>query len=165
MKKFILVLLILVTTLVVTSARQDHVLCNQNPTGPFTVTSGAPFNVSWIMMDTVTENGITVPNRYEGFYLQIDGGPKSDIGLAKALPACSVTSQKPGDIPYTYLTTQGVSRGTHTLKISAWNFILDGNGDPTTTKQESVVTQVPFSAGDPVLFGPPAQPGSVIISR
>lgn len=147
------------------AAAQDHVLCNQNPTGPFTVTSGAPFTVSWIMSDTATENGITVPNRYNGFYFQIDAGPKTDIGMAAASPACSAGSLKPGDIPYTYKTPQGVTRGTHQLKISAWSFTLDGAGNPTTNRQESTVTQIPFNAGDPILFGPPMPPSSVTISK
>lgn len=144
-------------------ARQDHPLCNTTPVGPFTVTSGAPFNVLWIMPDTASENGMNVPNRYEGFYLQIDGGPKEDIGKATALPECGSSSMKPGDIPYTYTTPSGVSRGPHTLKISAWNHTLDGAGNPTTTIQESVVISVPFSAGDPVLFGPPVSPNSVVV--
>lgn len=147
------------------TARQDHVLCTQNPVGPFTVTSGAPFTVAWIMSDTATENGITVPNRYNGFYFQVDGGAKVDIAMASPQPACSAASLKPGDIPYTYRTPSGVARGSHTMKISAWSFTLDGAGNPTTTKQESIVTSVPFSAGDPILFGPPMQPSSVMITK
>lgn len=146
------------------AARQDHVLCTQTPAGPWTVTSGAPFVVTWIMPDTALENGITVPNRVDGFYVQVDAGPKTDIGLASALTPCSASSARPGDIPYTYKTTQGVSRGTHQLKISAWNFALDGSGNPTTNRQESTVTTVPFSAGDPVLSGPPLAPASVVIT-
>jgi hypothetical protein len=147
------------------SARQDHILCTQNPVGPFTVGSGAAFGIAWIMPDTATENGVTVPNRYNGFYIQIDGGAKADVGMAVASPACSAASIKPGDIPYTYRTVQGVSRGSHTLRISAWSYTLDGLGNPTTTKQESVVTSVPFNAGDPILFGPPMQPNSVMITK
>ena len=142
---------------------QDHPLCNTTPVGPFTVTSGAPFFVYWIMPDTASENGMNVPNRYEGFYIQIDGGPKQDIGLATALTPCSSSSAKPGDVPYQYTTLSGVSRGPHTLRISAWNHTLDGAGNPTSTIQESLVINVPFSAGDPVLFGPPVAPNSVTI--
>jgi len=144
---------------------QDHVLCNTTPPASFTVTSGAPFTVTWLMPDTATENGVTVPNRFDGFYLQIDGGPKTDIGKAQALTACSAGSQKPADVPYTYRTPSGVSRGSHTLRLSAWSFTLDGNGAPTTTKQESLVSQVPFAAGDPILYGPPVAPGSITITK
>lgn len=147
------------------SARQDHILCTTNPIGPFLVTSGAPFTISWIMADTTVDTGgQTVPNRVNGFYIQIDNGAKDDIGMATALPACSTTSIKPGDIPYTFRTSSGVSRGSHTLKISAWNFTLDGAGNPTTSTQESIVTSVPFTAGDPILFGPPSSPISVVIT-
>lgn len=146
-------------------ARQDHILCSTNPTGPFLVTSGSPFTAMWIMVDTALDtNGVTVPNRVNGFYIQIDTGPKTDIGMATALPACSTTSPKPGDIPYSFRTASGVARGPHTLKVSAWNFTLDGVGNPTTTKQESVVASIPFTAGDPILFGPPSAPVNLIIS-
>lgn len=165
MRGRIAVVCLVVSLVMPVGARQDHVLCSQNPVGPFTVTSGAPFGIAWIMPDTATENGITVPNRYNGFYVQIDGGAKTDVGMATASPACSASSTKPGDIPYTYRTPSGVSRGAHTLKISAWSFTLDGLGNPTTTKQESLVTSVPFNAGDPILFGPPSQPMSVMITK
>jgi hypothetical protein len=146
------------------AARQDHILCSTNPTGPFLVTSGAPFTTQWIMVDTTVDTGgATVPNRVDGFYLQIDNGVKEDIGMATALTPCSATSPKPGDIPYTYRTSSGVSRGSHNLKISAWNYTLDGVGNPTTTRQESVVASIPFTAGDPILFGPPTSPQNVII--
>jgi hypothetical protein len=158
------VLALLLLPVLPSSARQDHPLCTTTASGPFTVTSGAPFTVSWIMADTAVENGINVPNRYEGFYLQVDGGPKSDIGLATALPACSGTSARPNDVPFTYRTTAGVARGSHQLKLSAWSHVLDGAGNPTTTIQESVVSTVPFSAGDALLFGPPMQPTNILIT-
>lgn len=144
---------------------QDHVLCSTTPPTSFVVTTGAPFTVSWLMPDTATENGQTVPNRFDGFYLQIDGGAKSDIGKPTAALACSSTSLHPGDVAYTYKTPSGVAKGTHTLKISAWNYTLDGAGNPTTTKQESTVVSVPFSAGDPTLTGPPVPPFSVMIQK
>lgn len=157
---FVLAVLLLAAP---TSAQQDSLLCNASPLGPFVVTSGAPFTVGWLMTDTVTENNITVPNRYDGFYLQIDGGPTIDIGLATALPPCSATSSRPGDKPYNYVTPQGVSRGAHTLKINAWNYELDSAGNPTQTRQVGVVASVPFTAGDPILFGPPGAPMSVVV--
>ncbi|MET0787080.1 MAG: hypothetical protein ABWY25_10275 [Paenisporosarcina sp.] len=165
MKRLWLAIILIAAVAIPSDARQDHVLCSQNPVGPFLVTSGAPYTVAWIMSDTATENGITVPNRYNGFYYQVDGGAKVDIGMATASPACSASSLKPGDIPYTYRTPSGVARGAHTAKISAWSFTLDGVGNPTTTKQESIVTSVPFTAGDPILFGPPLQPTSVMIVK
>lgn len=162
-----ILLVIAATSLLVPSsidARQDHILCSTNPTGPFLVTSGAPFTAMWIMVDTAVDTGgTTVPNRYNGFYIQVDTGPKEDIGMATALPACSATSPKPGDIPYSYRTASGVPRGPHTLHVSAWNYTLDGVGNPTTTKQESVVASIPFTAGDPILFGPPTSPQNLII--
>ena len=144
------------------------VLCTTTPTGPFLVTSGAPFTVMWLMLDTVPASATDptlVPNRYNGFYIQIDGGPKTDIGLATAAAACLSTTPHPGDIPFSYRTPTGVARGQHSLKISAWNFALDGAGNPTTTKQESVVVTLPFTAGDPILFGPPGTPFNVAITK
>lgn len=146
-------------------AAQDHVLCTTTAAPPFTVTSGSPFTVQWIMPDTTTENGQTVPNRWNGFYVQIDNGPKADIGLATVLTACSSGSPRPGDFPHTYRTTAGVTKGNHTLKLSAWSFTLDGAGNPTTTRQESTVASIPFDAVDPILTGPPVQPSNVLIVR
>lgn len=158
-------LFVLLLMSVVPASAQDHLLCSTTPPPPFTVTSGSPFTISWVVPDTASENGLTVPNRFNGFYVQIDGGAKVDVGLAVASPACSASSVRPGDLPFTYKTTAGVARGSHTLKVSAWNFTLDGAGNPTTTKQESVVTSVPFAAGDPILFGPPMPPNPVIITK
>lgn len=148
------------------AARQtDHLLCSASPVPPFTVTSGAPYTAQWIMADTAVEGGATVPNRVNGFYVQVDTGAKVDIGLATALPACSATSPRPGDIPYQHRMASGVSRGAHTFNVSAWSYTLDGNGNPTTNRQESAVTSVPFSAGDPILFGPPLAPQYPLITR
>jgi len=134
--------------------------------GPFTVTSGAPFNISWIMSDSVLENNVSVPSRVNGFYIQVDGDEKDDIGMATALTQCPSTAiPYPSDYPYTYKTTKGVTRGSHMLKISAWNYTLDSNGDPTTTRQESVVANIPFSAGDPIQYGPPVSPTNVVIFK
>jgi len=141
-------------------------ICFTTMQGPFTVTSGSPFTVQWIMADTVAENNTTVPTRIEGFYLQIDGGEKFDIGKATALTTCPSTSTVyPNDLPFSFRTTSGVARGQHTLKISAWNFVLDSAGDPTTTKQESVVASIPFVAGDPIQYGPPVSPTNVVIIK
>lgn len=141
-------------------------ICFTTMQGPFTVTSGAPFTVQWIMADTVAENSITVPTRIGGFYIQVDGGEKYDIGMATALTTCPSTSTVyPNDKPFSYRTASGVSRGSHTLKISAWNFVLDSAGDPTTTKQESVVASIPFSAGEPTQTGPPVSPTNVVIIK
>lgn len=160
---FALVVLALLAPL---SARQtDHLLCSANPVPPFTVTSGAPYSAFWLMADTALEGGVTVPNRVDGFYVQVDMGAKTDIGMATALPACSATSPRPGDVPYTYRMPSGVARGAHTFNVSAWSFKLDGNGNPTTTRQESAVTSVPFTAGDPLLFGPPMAPQFPVIAR
>lgn len=144
---------------------EDHVLCNTTAIPPFTVKSGAPITIEWIMADTAMENGVNVPNRYDGFYVQIDSGPKEDIGKATALAACSNASQKPGDVPYTYKTKNGVTRGSHNLHLSAWSFTLDGAGNPTTNRQESAVTITPFSAGDPVMSGPPISPVNIAIGQ
>lgn len=144
---------------------QDHVLCSSSVQPPFIVTTGAPFQVTWLMDDMATENNVSVPNRVDGFYLQIDASAKVDIGKPPAGPPCSTTSYHPGDFPYTYKTATGVAKGNHTLKISAWNYVLDGNGNATTNRQESTVVSVPFSAGDPTLYGPPIAPLSVVITR
>lgn len=140
-------------------------LCNSAIAGPFVVTSGAPFNVTWLVPSSTSENGVTVPVRINGFYIQIDGGTKDDIGMATELTQCPSSGPFPLHQPYTTKTSTGVARGNHTLKISSWNFSLDATGTPTTTKQESVVASVPFTAGDPIMFGPPPPPVNIVIMK
>jgi hypothetical protein len=160
------VLMVLLTVPLARMQEASPQICFTTIAGPFTVTSGAPFNVQWLMADTVLENNISVPSRFNGFYLQIDGEAKIDLGMATELPTCpSSSTVYPGDRPFTYRTKQGVSRGPHTLKISAWNYTLDATGTPTTTKQESVVANIPFSAGDPIQYGPPESPTNVVIFK
>ena len=144
-------------------ASAQDVLCNTTVSPPFVVTSGAPFTIAWLMPSTATENGQTVPNRYDGFYLQIDAGPKVDIGKATPGTPCPPGNSNANNVPHTYRTTSGVSKGSHNAKLSSWNFVLDGNGNPTTNRAESAVVTVPFSGGDPVLTGPPNIPFNVWI--
>lgn len=137
------------------------------PSGAFTVTSGAPFTAGWVMDATVpvsdTDN-IQVPQRINGFYLQIDNGARQNIGLPAPGAACPAGTVQQGRIPYTYRVPFGGGKGAHTLTIIAWNYDLDASGNPTTTVRESVVS-VPFTAADPVRQGPPTSPIITIIKR
>jgi hypothetical protein len=166
MKKVFVFLLLMLANPTLSAQDPAPQICFNTMTGPFTVTSGAPFTIQWIMADTVIEGSATLPSRYNGFYIQVDGGEKYDIGMATAMTTCPSTSASyANDKPYSYKTPSGVTRGNHTLKISAWNFTLDGNGDPTTNKQESVVASIPFSAGEPTQTGPPVSPTNVVIIK
>ena len=148
---------------------QAPVVCGApSPTTPnFTVTSGSPYTVEWIMDATVPASATDptlVPHRIDGFYLQIDAGTKADIKPTPGAP-CPVGSVQAGKIPYIYRTTSGVARGSHTLTLSAYNFALGADGTPTTTRQEGPAVSVPFVGVDPVRVGPPTAPLGVIIKR
>jgi len=134
---------------------------------PYTVTSGAPFTVAWLMAPTVPfspTNPTPVPNRHNGFYLQIDSTMRQDIGKPSAGAPCPAGTPRAGFLPYSFRTSQGVSRGAHTVVITPWNFTLAADGTETTQRQDGEASSIPFDAGDPtVLTGPPGPPqnGSV----
>lgn len=147
------------------------VLAQQDPCAtaqpPFAVTSGAPFGVTFLEPTTAPASPTDptpVPVRIDGFHFQIDTGVKQSVVLSPgaACPSGSFVGLR----PYTYRTASGVSKGSHTLTIIPWNFVLDPvTGDPTTTKQEGIAVQIPFAAIDPVQAGPPPPVVNAIIKR
>jgi len=134
---------------------------------PFTVNSGAPFTIAWLMDAMVPASPTDptlVPQRIDGYYLQIDSTPRVRLsGVIIGLPC--VGGPNLGKIPFTYRTTSGVSRGSHLAQLLAYNYILDVNGNPTTTEQEGPAVTVPFAAVDLTHTGPPRIPANVIIRR
>jgi hypothetical protein len=137
-------------------------------TTPMVIQSGAPPLVIWTMEPTVpasTTDPTPVPNRYNGFYIQVDTAPRLDIGLPQAGAACPAGSLRAGDIPFAYRMPQGFSRGNHTMIVTTWNFAVDDLGNPTTTKQEAATAAIPFVVVDPILRGAPGKPVSPIIKR
>ena len=150
------------------SAQTDP--CTAVPAGTtFTVTSGSPFTVAWVMDATVlADDGVTqVPQRISGFYLRIDAGAKLDIPTLAGSP-CPAGTTHAGKIPYTHRTSTGVARGAHTAYLSAWNFQQDCSSGvcvDTSVRQESAVASVPFAAVDPRHTGPPKVPVNILITR
>jgi hypothetical protein len=142
----------------------------QASVSPFTVTSGAPFTVAWVMdpLGPVSATDPTlVPQRIDGYSLQIDSGPKQDLIVAAlaAVAPCPVGTPMAGKIPYQVRTASGVGKGNHTASLSAWNFVLDSAGNPTTTRQEGSAVSIPFVGVDPVQAGPPNRPLNLGIKR
>lgn len=126
--------------------------------GPFIVTSGAPYTVTWLadaLVPTSPSDSTLIPNRVNGYTIQIDAGPKVDVGLPTAGPTCPSGTPNAGKNPYSYRSANGVTRGSHTLSHRAWNYVLDAAGLPTTVVQESAAVVVPFTAADPTLLGAP----------
>lgn len=143
-------------------------VCTGPPSGTFTVTAAAPFTVGWVMDATVPVSDvdqIQVPQRINGFFVQIDNGPKQNIGLPPAGAVCPTGTVQQGKIPYNYRAQFGGAKGPHTLLVSGWNFKLDASGNPTTVVEGGPVVSIPFSAVDPVRFGPPTAPIVTIIKR
>jgi len=137
---------------------------------PFTVNSGAPFTISWLMTAQVPASPTDptlVNQRIDGYYVQVDLGTRTRIVPANYTvgAACLSTSPNPGKIPTTYRTVSGVSRGSHTYKIVGFNFVLDANGNPTTTEQEGTAVVIPFVAADLIHITPPLIPNNPIIRK
>lgn len=145
----------LITLLLSAALLQAVNPCDTNVQGPFIVTSARSFTVQWCTTSTrQNADGTAVPERIDGFYFVLDGGVKQDIGMATALGLSSITNRH----AWQYAMPSGVSRGDHSAGIIAWNFLLDSDGQPTTTRVESAPTVVPFSAVDPVSNQPPLAP-------
>lgn len=135
---------------------------------PFTVTSGAPFTITWLMAPTVPASPTDptlVPQRIDGFWIQIDTAARIKLPALTAGTPCPVGTPNAGKLPYTYRTLSGVSRGSHSARINAYNFVLDTNGNPTTTEQEGAAVTVPFAAADLTHTTPPLAPTNGIIRR
>lgn len=112
--------------------------CSAASTVIKTVTSGAPIVLGW----TLTPN--TPPT---GFSLQIDNGPKVDIGLLAAGEACPSGSFWAGEIPYVYRTPTGFARGGHQA------FLFARYNDNGVAKETAAVS-VPFDVVDPPVVAP-----------
>jgi hypothetical protein len=135
--------------------------CDTNATGPFIVTSARSFLIQWCTVSTRVEGGSIVPERIDGFYLTLDTGPKTDIAMATPLGLSTITNR----YAWQYAIPSGVTRGTHTAAIVAWNYVLDFAGNPTAQRVESAAAVVPFSAVDPVSDQPPLMPSGARIVR
>lgn len=141
------------------------------------LTTGKAFSVKWTMAQTVQASAsdpTLVPNRYNGFYLQIDAVPEVDVPLTTSeIGICPAGTARQGDKIYQY-NSQGVQKGNHTLTVLSWNWapLLNPDGTPqlnpdgtpkysTTQRLRGAPAVVPFSANDalvPTLLGPPPAP-------
>lgn len=165
--KFTGILFILTAFALPANAQTDPCL---SAVTPFIVTSGAPYTVT-LLMDAQVPVSPTDPTlvdqRIDGYYLQIDLQIRTKLTISQVtvLPACGSATPNPGKIPTTYKTISGVPRGSHTLKLNAFNFTLDANGIPTTTEQEGPVVSTPFVAADLLQSTPPRVPTNIIIRK
>lgn len=165
--KTLLLALLFVVVPAVASAQTDACQAAQPP---FTLTSGAPFTITWLMdvqVPVSATDATLVPQRIDGYYLQINGGPKQDIVAVKG-ETCTVGAFANKAV-YQYRMLTGVPKGQHTITVTPWNFVLsiDSNGwwAPTTTRQEGPAVAVPFAVVDPAQLGPPGKPLNVLIRR
>jgi hypothetical protein len=153
---------------------------------PQQVTSGAPFLMTWTMQQMVPKSSddmTLVPHRYNGFFLNYDGGPDADIGMPLQPRICPNGTPRAGDKVYEHKAI-GASRGNHIAYIHAWNYpyLLNPDGsyqtnpdgspkEDTSQKQHGVVVSVPFVAVDVTdptngyLVRPPYGPWNVTIAR
>jgi len=154
MRRLVYLSLALLIVSAVPARAQTANPCDTNATGPFVVTSARSFTIQWCTAHTRIDNGIIVPERIDGFYLVLDQGAKQDIAMATPLGLSSVTNRD----AWQYVIPSGVMKGDHTAAVIAWNYQLDQNGLPTSTRSESAPTAVPFTAVDPVSNQPPLSP-------
>lgn len=145
----------LATLLLAAAMFQTGNPCDSNASGPFVVTSARSFTVQWCTANTRSDaSGNVVPEDIDGFYLQVDTGPKNDIALAVSLGLSTVT-QRNG---WQYVLASGVAKGTHSACLSAFSYVIDQNGVQTTQRLESPPTCIPFTAVDPVVNQAPLAP-------
>jgi hypothetical protein len=158
--------LLLGTSPVLAQTVQDA--CLAVPSGTQTVTTGRAFKLGWVvetMVPASATDPTLVPMRVDGFYLIIDGGAKQDIGKPAPGIVCAIGTAFAGRTPYLYQVSTGVPKGAHTAALSVYNFVLDANGAPTTSRLESAAFTLPFSAVDAISSGPPLMPQGVKIYR
>lgn len=151
----------MLATILLTALLQSANPCDTNASGPFIITTGRAFIAQWCtamtQIDPATNQ--TVPVTIDGFYMSIDNAPRVDIAMALSLGTSTVTQRNAWQLSLT-----GVQKGGHTFSVIAYNFVRDQNGLPTSERQESAATSVPFSAVDPVFnLAPPAPTGARII--
>jgi hypothetical protein len=79
-------------------------------------------------------------DRIDGFYLRRDGGPRLDLGSIPSTETC------PDGRKVYRATIQGFPAGSHTISVTAWNYKLDANEQPTTERQLSLSTTRVFTA-------------------
>lgn len=160
MRARILTVLILIAVAAPASAQTVVGDACTTATGPFTVTSAKPFTVTWVQDAKVPASPTDptlVDERINGFTYSLDGAAPVDF-TPQSGAACAAGTSQAGRIPYLFVMPSGMAKGAHTISITAWNFVLNADGTPTTTRQLGVPTSVPFVGIDPMKTGPPLSP-------
>ena len=152
---------ILVMTAVCAQAQSNP--CDTNASGPFFVTSAKSFKVQVCTevnrVDPATNQ--TVPERIDGWYLSLDQPLKTEA-TPISLGISTVTNRH----AWEFTIASGIARGSHTVYVGAWNYVLDPNtGQPTTERGESPMASAPFTAVDPVTNLPPLTPTGIRIIK
>lgn len=126
----------------ITTGRARDILFQQSKTVPTSPTDPTP-----------------VPVRIDGYFVKIDALPEQQYPK----PATSLTCANgnwgfilSGAVP-------AVSKGSHQLVLTPWNFVYNPDGTPTTTVQRGPSATRPFVAVDPFMTGPPPAPTGVRI--
>lgn len=143
--------------------------CAAAPT-PFTVTSGAPFNVTFLwasMVPASATDSTLVPNRINGLRVQIDGGVKQEMAGFIQIGTCPVGTPFAGMLVYTARSPSGAAKGTHTATFTPWSYAVDAAGNLVSSAEEGTAVTVPFVADDLVMIriGPPPAIVNPIIKK
>lgn len=134
----------------------------------FVVTSSGRPTVLWLMDAQVPANPPTdmtlVNQRVNGFYVQLNALTRIDTGLLTPV-TCPSGNANAGKLAYAYQYPNSVPAGKHTISVRGWNFVLNPDGTPTTTRQEGSLVSVPFTAADAFHVGPPNAPLNISVVR
>lgn len=167
MKRVVLALMLLLLTTASVYAQDP---CATAPPPPDVLTAGRPYTVTWAELQNVVVNGTSTPNRIDGFAVSIlnQAGTaivqaETDIGKP---PQVNCGTTRWG---FTWNSPTGIAKGSYIFAIRAYNFVLDANGNPTTTKQYSATSPLttgstarrPFDVVDPVLLTAPPEPTDI----
>lgn len=168
MKKILVATLMLLALSALPAQAQSQDVCTTVSTPPFTLTTGAPYTIAWLMDATVPlsdTDPTLVPQRIDGFTIQVDAGVKQEIGVPAA-STCATGTLNAGKLAYSFRTASGVAKGSHTLTLTPWNFAIDPvTGAITTTVAPGPPVAIPFVVVDPVRVGPPTAPKNAKVKR
>lgn len=171
MKKMLMILGFVFLSVTAHSQTQVNpiVACDVVASGTtFVVTSGGRPTVLWLMDAQVPANppnDMTLVNqRINGFYVQLNNLTRIETGTLTPT-VCPSGNANAGKLAYAYQYPSNVPAGKHTISVRAWNFVLNPDSTPTTTRQEGSLVSVPFTAADVFHVGPPNSPVNISIVR
>ena len=131
-----------------------------------TVTTGKAPTVSWKWPATFDDPVYgSVPFRVNGASIEIVTSSGSVVQAKRDYTLPSPTLCSDGQNAYAVTLLSGVQKGSYIARVLGWNYVLDDNGNPTTTRQEGGYATRPFNAVDALMTGAPTAPANLKVVR